>query len=123
MKNWFNADVFIIDAIEGGEIEIPINFGGDEVIIEGEIGLVLPKEKFVFTWIERNQNGDAWFNNTSISIELEQKSDCGTKCTFTHDGFKYLPEDEREGIYKRYLEFWEHSDILKRLKSLIGVKT
>ena len=49
MKLWFNADKFIIDAIEGGEIKIPISFQNQEYLIYGEVGLVLPKKKFVFS--------------------------------------------------------------------------
>ena len=118
MKNWFNADQFVIDAMEGGEIEIPLSFDGEEITVLGEIGLVYPKEKFIFTWMERDQTGEIWFNNTSITIELDE-SRIGTYCRFKHDGFKYLPDDEREEIFKRYTLFWEEQRILQHLKSLI----
>jgi uncharacterized protein YndB with AHSA1/START domain len=122
MKTWFDANEFIIDSIEGGKIEIPLAFGAEEVTIEGEIGLVQPKKKFVFTWLERNQFGEAWFNNTSIAIELENVAD-GTYCKFTHEGFKYLPADEQVDIFNKYAVFWEEKQILPRLKTLIGAKT
>lgn len=118
MKQWFHANTFTIDAIEGGKIEIPFSFGGAAILVEGEIGLIIPKKKFAFTWIERNQYGEAWFNNTMVTIELAPAIS-GTKLTLTHDGFKYLPERIRTAVYQKYLAFWDKPNILTRLQSLI----
>jgi uncharacterized protein YndB with AHSA1/START domain len=118
MKSWFEADEFVIDIIEGGKIEIPLSIGGDECHIEGEIGLILPMEKFAFTWIERDSSGDAWFNNTTVTFRLEEKKN-KTHFTLIHDGFKYLPEDQLEDIFERYQTFWKEGRLLKRFRSLI----
>ncbi len=118
MKQWFNADDFVIDAYEGGKIEIPLTIAEKKVIIEGTIGLILPKKKFVFTWIERDRFGDAWFNNTTVNIELEAEDD-QTHLILTHDGFKYLPENLQDEIVAKYQDFWSNSGILERLQRLL----
>jgi len=118
MKTWFNAQEFTIDAYEGGKIEIPLTIAEEKVMIEGEIGLILPKEKFVFTWIERDRFGDAWFNNTTVNIELEATGE-QTQMTLTHDGFKYLSEDNQDKALKNYKDFWESSGILERMQLLV----
>lgn len=118
MKQWFNADDFVIDVYEGGKIEIPLTITDKKVLIEGTIGLILPKEKFVFTWIERDRFGDTWFNNTTVNIELEAKAD-QTRLTLTHDGFKYLPENLQDEIVEKYQAFWENSGILERMQTLL----
>ena len=41
MKTWFEAEEFLIDVFEGGNIEIPLTIGDEECVIEGEIGLIL----------------------------------------------------------------------------------
>ncbi len=117
MKSWFNADEFVIDIMEGGKIEIPLIIEGEKVWIEGEIGLILPEEKFAFTWLERNIFGDIWFNNTTVMIELE-KTGSQTTLTLKHDGFKYLPEEVRMPVYNKYSGFWSDG-MLQRLHSLI----
>ena len=71
MKQWLHANEFVIDVYEGGNIDIPISFDGEEYLVEGEIGLIIPNKKFVFTWIEHDAFGNAWFNNTSVTIDLE----------------------------------------------------
>ena len=93
MKAWFGADEFVIDIVEGGKVEIPLMIAGEKCLIEGEIGLILPKEEFAFTWIERNIYGEAWFNNTTVTIHLEDVEN-QTVVSFEHDGFKYLPPEE-----------------------------
>jgi len=117
MKSWFNADEFVIDIIEGGKIEIPLIIEGEKVWIEGEIGLILPEEKFAFTWLERNSSGDTWFNNTTVMIGLE-KTGSQTTLTLEHDGFMYLPEEVRMPVYNKYSGFWSNG-MLQRLHSLI----
>ena len=119
MKLWFNADKFIIDAIEGGEIRIPLSFQGKEYIIAGEIGLILPRKKFVFTWIEGNKYGEFWFNNTTVIIELEEAG-AGTQLSLTHDGFKYLSSEIREDAYRRYVAYWEEGKFMEQLLKLIA---
>ena len=118
MKSWFEADEFVIDIIEGGKIEIPLSIGGDEYLIEGEIGLILPMEKFAFTWIERDSSGDAWFNNTTVTIVLEEIKS-GTKLTLVHDGFKYLPDEILSTVYDKYMDFWANDGKLQRLQALL----
>jgi uncharacterized protein YndB with AHSA1/START domain len=118
MKNWFNADEFVIDIIEGGKVEIPLIIEGEKVWIEGEIGLILPEEKFAFTWLERDVLGDAWFNNTTVTIGLV-KAGKYTSLTLEHDGFKYLPEEDRIAVYNKYSSFWDRDGMLQRLRSLI----
>jgi uncharacterized protein YndB with AHSA1/START domain len=118
MKNWFEADEFVIDIIEGGKIEIPLSIGGDECLIEGEIGLILPMEKFAFTWIERDSSGDAWFNNTTVTIVLEEIKS-STKLTLVHDGFKYLPDEILSPVYNKYMDFWANDGKLQRLQALL----
>jgi uncharacterized protein YndB with AHSA1/START domain len=111
MKNWFEADEFVIDIIEGGKIEIPLSIGGEECLIEGEIGLILPMEKFAFTWI-------AWFNNTTVTFKLEEEKN-KTNFTLVHGGFQYLPEDQLEYIFEKYQTFWKEGRLLKRFRSLV----
>jgi uncharacterized protein YndB with AHSA1/START domain len=118
MKNWFNADEFEIDIIEGGKVEIPLIIEGEKVWIEGEIGLILPEEKFAFTWLERDILGDAWFNNTTVTIGLK-KTGKQTLITIEHDGFKYLPDEDRVTEYQKYSSFWDRDGMLQRLHSLI----
>lgn len=119
MKLWFNAKVFVIDAYEGGEIKVPYTFQGLECQIEGEIGLILPKEKFVFTWNERNKEGDAWFNNTTVTIKLSEV-DAGTQITVVHDGFKFLPKEIQQVTKNKYESFWQKSNIMNRLQTFLS---
>ncbi|MEN8242389.1 MAG: SRPBCC family protein [Chloroflexota bacterium] len=119
MKNWFEADEFLIDVSEGGKIKIPLTISGEECVIEGEIGLILPQEKFVFTWIERDKHGDAWFNNTTVTIALEEIKN-GTKFTLIHDGFKYLPEEIFHEVYDRYQAYWHDGNLIARFSELVS---
>ena len=119
MKHWFNADKFLIDAIEGGEIRIPISFQEEEWLVVGEMGLILPKSKFVFTWMERDKLGDRWFNNTILTINLEEV-ESGTQLSLVHDGFKYLPEDIQEEVHQKYINYWQESKIMERLLDLLS---
>lgn len=121
MKSWFGADEFMIDIIEGGKVEIPLTLDGEKVLIEGEIGLVKPMEKFAFTWIERDLLGDAWFNNTTVTIGLETIGH-HTRVILEHDGFKYLPEEIRTSVYKKYSSFWAHDGMLQRLHTMVMSK-
>jgi uncharacterized protein YndB with AHSA1/START domain len=118
MKSWFGADEFVIDIIEGGKVEIPLTIDGEKILIEGEIGLILPMEKFAFTWIERNILGDAWFNNTTVTIALEE-ADNQTKVTLEHNGFKYLPEEISTSVFNKYTSFWASDGMLQRLHTQI----
>ena len=118
MKRWFRANTFVIDAYDGGKIEIPLTFGGEDCLVQGEIALVVPPKKFEFTWIERDKYGESWFNNTMVRIELEP-NDIGTKLTLKHDGFKYLPDDIQETVHNKYLAFWSTNRIFERLQSII----
>ena len=118
MKRWLKANEFVIDVNEGGKIEIPLSFDGEKCFVEGEIGLVIPHQKFVFTWLERNAYGETWFNNTMVTILLEEKG-AKTKLTLIHDGFKYLPIGMQTAVFQKYRAFWEETSILLRLQSLI----
>ena len=119
MKRWFNAEKFVIDAMAGGEIKIPVSFQGKEWLVKGEIGLVLPKTKFVFTWLERDKLGDRWFNNTIVTIHLEEFAS-GTQLRLVHDGFKYLPEEIQKEVHHKYLVYWQESKIMERLLDLLS---
>lgn len=119
MKQWFNADEFVIDVIEGGKIAIKLNFSGHKYHIEGEIGLIKPQSKFSFTWLERDRFGEAWFNNTTVNIELEEQAS-GTLLTVIHDGFQYLPDMDQQLVYQRYLTYWQASGIMDRMVQLIS---
>jgi uncharacterized protein YndB with AHSA1/START domain len=118
MKSWFQADEFIIEIWEGGNIEIPFSYGGEKCLVKGEMGLLIPQEKFVFTWNETNEYGEDWFNTTNVSINLEEIDD-GTELTLIHNGFKYLPAEIQEEVFQRYATFWAQSGILDRLCELI----
>lgn len=118
MKQWLHANEFVIDVYEGGNIEIPLSFDGENCLVEGEIGLVIPKKKFAFTWIERDDYGETWFNNTMVTIELEVV-ESGTKLSLKHDGFKYLSENIQASVYHKYQAFWKEQNFLTRLQSLI----
>jgi hypothetical protein len=118
MKEWLQADDFVIDIDEGGNIEIPLTFGEEQYLIEGEIGLIMPNKKFTFTWIERDSLGEAWFNNTTVTIELEE-CEAGTRLTLIHDGFQYLPTDIRPAALKRYRQFWGMEGFWERLETLL----
>lgn len=118
MKLWLNAEEFIIDAFEGGKIEIPLSVDGEDFFVEGEIGLIIPYQKFVFTWLERNAYKERWFNNTMVTLLLEENG-LATKVTLIHDGFKYLPDGIQMAVYKKYRAFWEESSLLLRLQTLV----
>lgn len=118
MKRWLNANEFVIDIYEGGKIEIPLSFGREECLIEGEMALVIPKKKFAFTWLERDQYGETWFNNTIVTISIEE-NEAGTKLTLIHDGFKYLPSEIQTAVYQKYRAFWGEPSMLMRLQSLV----
>lgn len=118
MKRWFNANAFEINVYEGGNIKIPLSFEGRSCVIEGEIALIVPKKKFEFTWIERNELGEAWFNNTMVRIELEARQ-ADTKLILRHDGFKYLAPHIQEDAYQRYQVYWGQDTIFDRLKAEI----
>ena len=122
MKQWLYANEFVIDIYEGGKVEFPLSFDGENFLVEGEIGLIIPPKKFVFTWIEQDKYGNAWFNNTSIKIELET-TDLGTKLTLMHDGFNYLPDAIKTAVFERYITFWQEPNILTRLQTLIMKET
>ena len=117
MKEWLGADVFVIDPYEGGEIKIPWGFDDQAKNILGDIGLVQPKQKFVFTWREQAHNLESWFNNSSICFELEEL-DSGTRIHFVHEGFQYLPEEIRASAIPRYEAYWNNSK-LDELQSIL----
>ncbi len=118
MKLWFQANKFFINPFDGGMIEIPISIEGEEYTVIGEIGLVYPKSRLIFSWNERNSQGGEWFHNTFVEINLTEIDD-ETQFELVHSGFKRLPSKIREQIYQRYLDYWEKGDILDRLLSLI----
>lgn len=117
MKQWLQADEFIIDILEGGKIVIPLSFDGKKYWIFGEIGLILPKTKFVFTWNEKDPSGATWFTNTMVTLNLEEV-EFGTQLTLVHDGFNYLPPEIQEEVFQRYTSFWYDSDIMERFLML-----
>lgn len=119
MKRWFNAEKFVIDAIEGGEIKIPLSFQGKEWFVVGEIGLILPKKKFVFTWMERDKGGYCWVNNTILTIYLAEV-ESGIQLGMVHDGFKYLPEEIQKEVHQKYADYWRESKILEHLFNLLS---
>lgn len=118
MRNWFDAEAFVIDIVEGGKIEIPFSYGGEQCLIVGEIGLILPQEKFAFTWIERDRYGESWFNNTTVTVKLKE-NDVGTMFTLIHDGFNYLPKEIQASAYEKYQAFWGEFGMLERLLSKV----
>ena len=120
MKGWLKASKFIIDAYEGGEIEIPITIDGEDYLILGDIGLVQPKKRFVFTWREEDARGEIWFNNTTINFGL-QADQAGTKIRFAHEGFNYLPAEIQQTALIRYTNYWE-SGTLEQLGKLLSEK-
>lgn len=120
MKDWLNADKFLIDMTDGGKIEFPLSFGEEKYIILGEFSILLLKKKYTFVWRERDIFGEEWFNCTTVNFDLEKKEN-GTLLKFLHDGFKYLPSDVQEQIYERYVNFWKNGGLLEKLSSLIVI--
>ena len=118
MTNWLNADKFVIDMTDGGEIEFPLAFGDEEVLILGEFSILLFEEKYTFIWRERDMFGEEWFNCTTVNFDLEKK-EAGTLLKLLHNGFKYLPSDQQEQIHQRYTVFWKESGVLEKLRSAI----
>ena len=118
MKDWLNADAFVIDMSDGGKIEIPLSFGDEEVLILGEFSILLFEEKYAFVWRERDIFGDEWFNCTIVNFDLEKKEN-GTLLKLSHDGFKYLPSHLQKQIHQRYTDFWIKSGVLENLRSAI----
>ena len=118
---WFNADKFLVDVYDGGEIEIPFPFAGRGYCVIGETALILPLERFTFTWIEQDDTGDRWFMNTTVNLYLVE-SEGGTQLTLIHDGFKYLPVQIRDEVYRRYISYWQGSGIMQRLLELISTE-
>ena len=118
MKNWLKADKFIIDMADGGEIEFPLSFGDEDVLILGEFSILLFEERYTFIWRERDVFGEEWFNCTIVNFDLEKK-ESGTLLKLLHDGFKNLPSHQQEQIHQRYTDFWVKSGVLENLSSLI----
>ena len=118
MTNWLNADKFVIDMTDGGEIEFPLAFGDEEVLILGEFSILLFEERYTFIWRERDVFGEEWFNCTIVNFDLEKK-ESGTLLKLLHDGFKNLPSHQQEQIHQRYTDFWVKSGVLENLSSLI----
>ena len=83
LKIWLQADTFIIDIIEGGKISIPFQEGDRRWQVVGETALILPHEKFAFSWIERDEYGDEWFNATFVTLALNPSGE-STQLTHTH---------------------------------------
>jgi len=44
----------------------------------------------------------------------------GPQLTLIQEGFKYLPVEIRDNIYRRYVAFWQYSDIMPRLLELFN---
>ena len=118
MKRWLDADAFEINVYEGGNIQIPVTFDGCTCVVEGEMALIVPKKRFEFTWIERNQFGETWFNNTMVRIELEARQ-AETKLILRHDGFKYLPPHIQEEAFQKYQMYWGRDTLFDRLQAII----
>lgn len=117
LKRWFEAKIFIVDYIEGGELKFSIIRDGRPYRIMGETGLFHLNKQLIFTWIEQDQFGRSWFTPTNVSFEL-LPAEGGTQFKLTHNGFKYLPVESREEIYQGYEIYWA-SVALPRLKTLV----
>ena len=118
LKIWLQADTFLIDIIEGGKISIPFQEGDRRWQVVGETALILPHEKFAFSWIERDEYGDEWFNATFVTLALNPSGE-STQLTLTHSGLKNLSEDIRDDAHQRCLAYWGDHQRMTALKSAI----
>jgi hypothetical protein len=80
---------------------------------------MLPQEKFAFSWIERDEYGDEWFNATFVTLALNP-SGKATRLTLTHSGLKNLSETIRDDAYQRYRAYWGDPQRMSALKSAIS---
>ena len=99
---------------------VPFSFAGEGYCVIGETALILPEERFAFTWIEQDDEAERWFMNTIVNLHLVEIEDC-THLTLVHDGLNYLPEEIREGVCRRFVMFWQESGIKIRLLKLISI--
>lgn len=118
LKIWLQADSFVIDIIAGGAISIPFREGERHWQVVGETVLMLPHEKFGFSWIERDKYGDEWFNTTFVTLTLKPGGE-STQLTLTHSGLKNLSEDIRDEAYQRYEAYWGDPPRMTALKTAI----
>ena len=118
MTNWLHAEEFVINIWEGGGFVFPYSFGGHECRIIGEVTILLEREKYAFTWWEREESGNEWINCTTVTLNLKEKGE-GTLISLVHNGFKYLSPAILGAVYQRYSDYWEESGILDRLATLI----
>lgn len=117
LKRWFNAREFVVDVWEGGELKFSIERGGQTYRVSGETGLLNHQKQLIITWIEQDRYGRYWFAPTNVSFQPLPVED-GTQFELTHNGFKYLPGDSQQEIYRQYQTYW--ADVaLPQLKSLI----
>lgn len=118
MANWLDAKEFVINIWEGGGLDFPYSFGGQQCRIIGEVTILLPQEKYALTWWEREQSGEEWQNCTTVTLNLKAK-DAGTLISLVHNGFKYLPPAMQKSVHQRYVAYWKESGIFERLAAMI----
>jgi uncharacterized protein YndB with AHSA1/START domain len=118
MTNWLDAEEFVINIWDGGGFKFPYAFGGQQCHIIGEVTLLLPQEKYAFTWWEREPSGSEWQICTTVMLNLKA-ADAGTLISLVHNGFKYLPSEMQEPVHQRYVAYWKESGILERLLAMI----
>ena len=68
---------------------VPFSFAGEGYCVVGETVLILPEEKFAFTWIKLNDEGERWFMNPIVYLHLAVSGD-GPPLTLINDECKYL---------------------------------
>ena len=110
----FGADVFEIEIIEGGEIVIPVDINGVKSTILGEMTLLIPNERFSFSWNEKQGRRERWSTPTMVNFFFNKGKD-GTEIRLEHTGFEYLPQDEQQEVFDRYKIYWETSGVLQKI--------
>ena len=103
LQAWLNADICILDIVEGGQILVPCP--EEKIQIVGETALMMPPEKLSISWIERRNDGTEWMFPTFVHLELKA-SDSSTLLTLTHTGFNHLPSQVQESTCAKYAAYW-----------------
>lgn len=52
---------------------VPFSFTGEGSCVIGETALILPEERFAFTLIEQDDEGERWFMNTIVNLHIAER--------------------------------------------------
>lgn len=122
MRTWQGATVF--EPWIGGRVEFELGPSGsllqDEeaaYVMTGRVVGLEPERLIAYTWRQSAVGGEAWPDETLVTLTLEPHGD-GTVVRVTHGGFEKLPGELAAAAHRDYRWGWEHHDDLARLKRM-----